>query len=420
MASVSGSTSSAPRESSTFESIACSLSERTRDVLARVLQQLPGAPVRPLDLSTALAIDMNLAWKVCQVVSAADPYAALQRLPGAEAMRIFRRAISRKMISKELLSELDAVLADHAQLIVVHAGTRKGLDLLLGNLADSGAIATDLASRRAASHAMSGLLGVRAKTQVVTYIFAPTEDGISQNVPPHKTQAVILRGMVAFQRMGPDISWTIGRGQRSNNDGSPHVAIPVQPLDPSMATRYGGVPLFHTDNAMPPVVRSISDDGLTIDRVTAGPVGMRGAMSFFLAERITSALPAQRDDRNSHLRLAATSHTPADSLVLDVCFHERLPPLGPMELRLLSGLGGPSISTASPSECIHMRLCESVEDRGKGLQCLRLEESAAYLPTLLRACESAGISERGLRSYRVRVPLAPVPCSIMIQRALLW
>jgi hypothetical protein len=410
--------------SPTFEALATAVAVELRTALGKVLDRIPGAPSRPLDVAEALSIDMNLAWKVCKVVGAADPFAALQHLPGDTAMQIFLKAAAKAGVEPAVSTRVEAALGHYQQLRTDHAGSRVVLDSLLGHLASAGATRADLTARRNAFRSMSSLVGVRADAQIVTYLFSPTPDAGPSPDPLH-TRAAIIRGYVGLRRLRADLSWVIGFGRRISNSGEGARANTSQPIDPEAAARYGGVPILSAGGSphgwmQDAVVRSSLPDGSVVDRVQGGPIGRQGEMTFFMGETLTPALPSVVDDRQSHLRLVASAHTPSECLVFDLLFHRRLPPLGDCELSLFTTLGGMTVGMADPRDCISLTLCESIEPRGAGLAGLRLEESPDYLETLELTCGTLGINPADLETFRVRIKHPPVPCSAMVQRRMLW
>ncbi len=411
-------------ESAGFKSIATAVATDVRTALGRVLDLVPGAPSRPLDLAEALSIDMNLAWKICNLVAASDPFAGLQKLPGDLAMQIFLKAAARQGVDPAALLRVERALVSYQRLMADHAGSRPALDSLLGHLASAGVVRAGLTARRNAFRAVSALVGVQAQAQVLTYIFAPSADA-ADSPDPLRTRASIIRGYVGLRRLRTDISWIIGIGRRINASGDSSSASTSQPIDPESAARYGGVPILsdggNARNWMDAsVLRSVAADGSIVDRIQGGPIGRQGELTFFMGETITPALPPSVDRQQGCLRLIASAHTPSEALVFDLLFHRRLPPLGPCELSLYTTLGGATLGIADPGEFISLALCESIEQRGSGLGGLGLEESPEYLRTIELACKRSSINPGDLEAFRVRVKHPPVPCSAMIQRRMLW
>lgn len=407
-----------------FEAMAAAVAAEVRTALGKVLDCIPGTPSRPLDLAEALSIDMNLAWKICNLVGASDPFAGLQKLPGDSAMQIFLKASAQVGVEPPALARVEAALASYQRLTADHAGSRVVLDSLLGHIASAGATRAELTARRNAFRAMSSLVGVQAEAHVVTYLFSPSADAGPSPNPLH-TRASIIRGHVGLRRLRTDLSWIIGFGRRVKDSASQSSANESRPIDPETAARYGGVPVLagrRTPRGCHEglVSRSVLPDGAVVDRVHGGPVGRQGEMTFFMGETIAPALPGVVDDRHPYLRLMASTHTPSESLVFDLLFHRQLPPLGPLELSLFTMLGGLNATNTDPQDCISLTMCESLEQRGQGLAGLRLEESPDYIEILEGVCKRLNINPADLETWRVRIKHPPVPCSAMVQRRMLW
>lgn len=419
-----GSRASASEHEGGFESVAAAVATELRASLGKVLDCIPGNLSRPLDIAAALSIDMNLAWKICNLVGAADPFAGLQMLPGDSAMKTFLKAAAAAGVERGALAGLESALSRYRRLTADHAGSRLVLDSLLGHIATSGATRAELTARRNAFRAVSSLVGVQAEVQVVTYLFSPLADACP--LPdPLSTQASIIRGFIGLCRLRPDLSWIIGTGRRVNNTTAESSASTSRPIDPVAAARYGGVPILpgrRTPRGCNEqlILRRVLSDGSVVDRVEPGPVGRQGEMTFFTGETLSPALLPVVDLHHSHLQLLASPHTPSESLVFDLLFHKHLPPLGPPELSLFSSLGGVNAGNADPRDCISLALCESLEPRGIGLSGLRLEESSDYLETLEDVCTRLRIDPAKLETWRVRIKFPPVPCAVMVQRRMLW
>ncbi len=372
-----------------------------------------GVPIRTgTELSAALGIDVNLAWKVLKICRPAAGASTLLRLPGDGALRILLAAAEGKGVSTSAVDRVRLAFEAYDRLVLTHAGSRLSLDSLLANLAgDEQPI--DLATRRAAFRANAAVLGVQASVQTAAYFFWPeTIDGVASS------GMAIVRGMSQFRRLRPDVSWVIGRGRRTDHQARLYGHPFPMPLDTETAERHGGVPLvqFLSSWELPPVRRTISPDGMAIDRIVGGPVGLQGSQSFFLAETMRPGLGRRNDPSNPTLRLVVSSHTPCETLVFDALFHKDLPPLGPPRVITASELGGDSLGYTAVEDRVTLNLGAEVEDHGPGLDTLHIAELPRYPELLGSVCERLAVNPADLHAWRVRIAFPPIPCGVLIER----
>ena len=401
-------------EAMSFEAAATEVGCQLQEAINALLNELPDAGPAPTgpELSAALGIDINLAWKLLIISRPGASLAGLLRMPGEGALRILLNAAKHRGVSAATLEQIRDSFASFDQLIDKHAGSRAALASLLSHV-DGGPQRIDVATRRAAFRANSSMLGVQAAVQLTTYVLWPeTIDG------ERSSALAILRGLGGFRRLRSDVSWIIGRGRRTDSRGRPYGQPFPQPLDPETAGLHGGVPLVKSFSSadLPPVQRTFSADGIAIDRIVAGPVGLKGSQSFFLAETMRPGLAKAQDADNPSLRLVTAVHTPCELLVFDVLFHQDLPGLGPPTLVTASELGGTSLGYCDPKDRVLLHLGAEIEDHGRGLRTAHIPELPRYPEMLGSICDRIGVRRDEFQVYRVTIAFPPIPCGVMIER----
>lgn len=397
-----------------FEVDAADVGRRLQVAMNGLLAEVPGdVPLRSgADLSTALGIDVNLAWKVLKICRPAPDASVLIRLPGEGALRILLEAAAGRGVSESTIEKVRAAFRAYDTLVSTHAGSRQALDSLLSNAAGV-PTPIDLATRRAAFRANASMLGVQAAVQTAAYVFWPERiDGQASSA------MAVVRGMSRFQRLRPDVSWVIGRGRRTDHQANLYGQPFPEPLDADTARRHGGVPLvqFLSSWELPPVQRTFTPDGMAVDRIVGGPVGLQGSQSFFLAETMRPGLGRLNDPANPTLRLVVSARTPCELFVFDALFHKDLPPLGVPSVATASELGGDSLGYCSPKDRVTLNLGAEVEDHGLGLDTLHVAELPRYTELLGSLCERLALDPADLRAFRVKIAFPPIPCGVLIER----
>jgi hypothetical protein len=404
----------AKHDAMSFPEAATEVGSRIRASISSLLEQIPGEPsIRTGSvLAAALDIDINLAWKLLNICKPGPSAGALQRLPGDGGVRILLNAAKRKGVPAAVLDEIRAAFAAYTSLLDMHAGDRAALDSLLSH-AGGGERKIDLATRRAAFRANSAMLGVQAAIQLGAYIFWPEPDGNE-----YSSAAAILRGFGGFRRLRPDVSWIIGRARRTDHHGRPYGQRSPEPLEPRTAALHGGVPLVTllSPEDLPSVQRTMMPDGIAIDRVVAGPVGLQASQTFFLAETMRPGLARPNDPENPTLRLVTSVHTPCELLVFDAIFHKDLTPLGAPTLATASELGGISLGYCDPADRVVLHVGTEIEDHGLGLRTMHITELPRYTEMLGSLCARLGLRTHDMHAFRVKIAYPPIPCGVMLER----
>jgi hypothetical protein len=405
-----------PIEHLSFEHAAAEVGRRFQAAIHSLLNEVSGTgPIRTGPaLSEALGIDINLSWKLLNVCKPGAGRSGLLRMPGESAVRILLSAARRRGVSAVTVDEIRAGFAAYERLIEVHAGSRAALESLLTHAGD-GPQSIDVATRRAAFRANSTMLGVQAAAQLASYVFWPeVHDGKPSSA------VAILRGLSELRRLRADVPWIIGRGRRTDHQGRLYGQPHPVPIDPESAREHGGVPVikFFSTGPVASVRRTITSDGMAIDRILAGPVGRKGAQSIFLGETMRPGLASQDDPANPTLRLVVSVHTPCELLVFDAFFHKDLPILGPPAVLTASELGGDSLGYCEPHDRVLLQLGAEIEDHGLGLRTAHVSEVPRYPEMMNAMCERLGVRSDDLRLFRVKIAYPPVPSGVLIERAM--
>ena len=393
-----------------FSDAATQVVRDIRDAVRAALGAAPGMPERAQAVADSLKIDLNLAWKLVNVIRTPDPFAAAQQLPGSGGLEIFLEAAAACGVPSDRLANCRAAFKNFEALIEIHAGDRAALDSMFGHLASRGSERADLAARRAAFKANAAIVGVQSRVQVTTYLLHPTASDAE------RYDVTMLRGFVGLQRLRGDIGWIIGR-TRHSDDALPDVSNQRRPLDPEAAAAHHGVPLIarSCSTPMPVFRRTLGADKMFADELVEGPVGKTAALTFFTGETILTAGNRRGLDDQSHLRIAAGCHTPVESMVVDLLVHADLTTLVDPSFSLVSELGGAQVHSTPPERFSRLPTCETLEQAGRGADELDIAEHPRYIELLTDAANTVSVNLRDFNAHRVRIKFPPIPCSAVVQ-----
>lgn len=287
---------------------------------AQELKSLPGSPAdfsKPQNAARALGLDKSLAWKVVRLSEEPETLAALSKLPGRPGQQIFFGALARAGVEDHLLQELQDALDEYEQLVLMHAGDRETLEVMLAQIAPTNRAREDEASRRLAFQGHCAVWGVQARTQVTCHFVSPKIDD------PDKLIVGVYSGLVGMRRLRENAIWAVAAARVLADDGSP-MSWQFAPLDPEI-----------TDPQAPPLLREYCSDPSTVlqQRVSrgiarlemvGGPVGRAGEVDCFIGYSHRGGLNRFAEPQNSFGQHFTTLSTPAETLVLDLAVHKSL------------------------------------------------------------------------------------------------
>lgn len=396
-----------------FETHAANVLRQMRGVLAQFVAAVPGGAAKPVELSKALGIDMKLSWTLFQIVGATDLLAAGQYVPRPGATRKLLRAAARHGLSNELIQRVSGATEEFERLVKVHAGDRPTFDLMISGRASNGLDKIHLTHRRDAFRANSHIWGVQAKTQLLAHFLQPgSEIGM--------TDGAVVRGLVGFRRIRPNVPWVIARARCVDDDGVVRRIPTRTPLETPTDETQGGataVPFLTEFCTKPlPQCRSIQrTDGFIEHELVEGPVGSTAAFTCVMGDVVRNAAPYYRDEHNAHNEYSAFVRAPCEVLINDVFVHEDMfGPLAP-ELIVFGDLRGGPEYPGGGREPPRLPMDESVDYLGKGPGVVATADVPRYAELASDVFERLGWDGERFDVYRVRI-MYPVVPSIVIMR----
>jgi len=406
-------TSATSDDAPPFEADAATVLRQMRGVLAQFVAAVPGGASKPVELCKSLGIDMKLSWSLFQIVGATDLLAAGQYVPRPGATRKLLRAAARHGVPADLLERMSSAAGEFERLVKVHAGDRPTFDLMIDGRASNGLDRIHVAHRRDAFRANSHIWGVQAKTKLLAHFLQPgTENGMADGA--------VIRGLVGFRRIRPNVPWVIARARCVDDDGVVR-RIPARSLlEPPADDALGGsatVPFLTEFCTKPlPECRCINrTDGFVEHELVEGPVGSTAAITCIMGDVVRNAAPYYRDEHNLHNEYTAFVRAPCEVLINDLFVHEDM--FGPLTPELIvfgDLLGGPEYPGGG-REPPRLPVDEAVDYLGKGPGGIATADVPRYAELARYVFERLGWDGERFDVYRVRVAYPVVP-SIVVMR----
>lgn len=298
--------------------------QRFRGSLIELYSQVGADPGAPQDVSRRFGIHKNLAWKLSRVMSASDPFASIQHLPGDAGIEIAVEAFAKAGASNTVVESVQSALEHLDDIIETHAGDRAHLELILDSMGLLGSPTQLVNSRELAFRGNSGIWGIQARARLTTGVVAPSKSD------PTKLDTALIGGFLGFRRLRPDVRWTLFRFKSYHDDGTPridHTFEPVDPSDPGEAPRL----MRRFCSVTMPRIEAVRSGTETEYVLPNGPVGNLGAFDCYFGE-IGRGAPMYRTQHDTFGEFSTGIRLPIDTLVFDLIIHRDVPMPGAPKL----------------------------------------------------------------------------------------
>jgi hypothetical protein len=288
---------------------------RVRRAFGDVVDALPRAVTRASELQHVLNIDKVLAWRIFNVMRCADPFVAARYIPGSSGSRIFLRAARKRGVPAGVTEMATAALSDYQKLQRVHAGNRKRFDMLLAAHTDEGRAEVEVAQRRQAYEANSYIWGASASVQFRTMFtgFSGTSGELD---------FAGLRGLIALQRLRPEVRWPLGKAMCTKDDGGDIPSLEIEPLYDVEHPDEAAARLFMS-HPRPRLECKRAGDVLRWE-LLPGRVGRTGAVSCVTGEIKRRCCPICQTVDNPCATYVVRVQTPSELLIVDHFVHREL------------------------------------------------------------------------------------------------
>lgn len=295
-----------------FEPQAAAVMHDLREAFLGLVEGLPNATSRAVDLEKALGISRTLGWQIHRVATSPDPLAAGPHVPGAAAVGQVLRAARSVGVPDDRVRRVGDAMRSFESLVERHAGDRAAFVTMLGSLTGEGA-ALDLRTRRQAYRINSQVWGVQIKTLVTCGVLGPGADSSRMDM-------LLIRGLREARRLRAGVPLQVS-GQRIV-DGERRPTMPValsgsEPLGewrgPSLLTEFCSQPV--------PELETRIEDGSLNTFLSGSELGNTGVKTVYLADLTRGFGWRSGPEEGSHHIRCATVLKPMEAVVVDTLVH---------------------------------------------------------------------------------------------------
>lgn len=318
--------------------------QELRGALIELFAAIEADPAAPQEVARRFGINRNLTWKLSKVMTAHDPFASLNYIPGEQGILLALDAFAKAGASPERVKSVSAALRRFQDVIGTHADDREQFELTLESMGLFEREGRPEGGREQAFRGNSMVWGVHARTRLASMFVAPGDK-------PDTVDFVLVAALLGFRRLRPNARWRLFRSQLHDDKGGTLKIGPQQLHDGAPHEMPYLLPAFCSEN-MPEIEVVTNADGIEY-MLPGGPVGKQAAFDVFTGY-IARGVPMYRTEDNQFGSGAAPITLPIESLLFDLIFHRDVAAQVKPEVLLYGYPHGGSESPAG--QTIHNRL----------------------------------------------------------------
>lgn len=378
-----------------------------RVAFSELLVSIGADPSTPGSISEHLGLNKNLAWKLTKIISAEDPAAALEQMPGPPGIRILLKGIEKTKAEPPLVQTARDAISDYERLIEVHTGDRATLDMMGSNLATKGRQTRDEQHRKLLFQGSSYVWGAQTRTLLKIGMMMPSaREGC--------VDLANVNSFIDFRRIRPDVSWIMSRRSSTNDDQHTGNAYSLEPLDRAFAPNDEVAPLIPAFCSDPlPTLRRVMDHDAESFELTEGPAGNTGALTC-TAGTMHRELPMYGSPENRWGTHIARCEVPSELMIVDMLFHRDLAFAMHPIVELYSDVAG----MTSTHVRTKLHLSEQLMDLGVSRTPPPTPQFTRYRAMIDWLMERTGLKYNDFHAFRIKIAFPAFPTALEIKHPL--
>jgi hypothetical protein len=376
-----------------------------RGALIELFAEIEADPAAPQEVARRFGINRNLTWKLSKVVTAHNPFASINYIPGEQGIALALEAFAKEGVSRERLENVSSAVRRFQEVIGTHADDREQFALTLESMGLLDGEGRPEGGREQAFRGNSMVWGVYARTRLATLFMAPGSS-------PDTIDFAFIAGLLGFRRLRPNARWRLFRTQMHDDAGGTLRMHPER-LDDTARTEVPNLlPSFCSEN-MPGIEVVTGPDGIEYV-LPDGPVGKQAAFDVFTGY-IARDLPRYRDQVNQFGSGAAEIALPTKLLIMDIISHRTLADEIVPEVLLDGYPHGGSDSPAG--QTVHNRLpCpEKIVELAGEPPVMATPAVPRYSRLAEFVYERMGWTPTDFNGLRVTIPFPPMPSRAVLR-----
>jgi hypothetical protein len=399
-----------PMDAPAFEVHVRGVTQRVRTALADVLASVGADSTKPQSISKQLGLDKSLAWKAARIVTEADPFAAIPRLPGRSGVRILISSLEVAGAPAAMVQEFREAMEAFDAMVDTHAGSRETLQMMLASVSPEGQRERDEVHRKLAYEGNRAIWGVQARVHLGVHLLAPASARAGW------LDTGTISALVDFRRLRPQVPWSVAQMHLFDDQGRPTPPSGYEPIDSRVGSSEPPVMRDFCSASLPPLRMQQTNRGTTRIQVSEGRVGLTGTATCVMGWMHRTSVPMHATPQDSVGDLIVHVNTPAELLIHDLVVHRSLDIARTAKALVYSQIPGEPCYPVDGRELGTLPVEGEMLDLGDGLINLMTPEVPRHRAMLEMGAARMGhpLSEfRGLR-LKLAFPVVPTTCVFRI------
>lgn len=274
-------------------------------------------PAQPQVAAKRLGLNRNLTWKLSRVITASDPFASLNHLPGQQGLELAARAFRDAGAPAAALESVDAAVRGFMGTVTAHADDREQFELTLESM---GLFEREMgmeSGRELAWRGNSMIWGVQARTRLGLTVIGPNPEN------PAALDFVQAAGLIGFRRLRPQARWRLLRLRTNDDRGGALLPGMPEPINDAPDPQVSWLMRDLCSPNMPALEVEQSPFGREVI-LPGGPVGNQSAFDTYFGY-VARGLPMYKTPTNEVGSSAASLTIPLEMLIMDLLVHRSLP-----------------------------------------------------------------------------------------------
>ncbi len=396
-----------------FEVHVRGVTQRVRAALADVLASVGADSTKPQSISKQLGLDKSLAWKAARIVTEADPFAAIPRLPGKSGVRILIASLEVAGASAAMVREFREAMEAFDQMVDTHAGSRETLQMMLASVSPEGQRERDEVHRKLAYEGNRAIWGVQARVHLGVHFLAPAAARSGW------LDTGTISALVDFRRLRPQVPWSVAQMHLFDDRGRPTPPSGYEPMDTTVGGAEPPVMRDFCSASLPPLRMQQTNRGTTRIQVSEGRVGLTGTATCVMGWLHRASVPMHATPREAVGDLIVHVNTPAELLIHDLLVHRSLDIARTARALVYSQIPGEPCYPADGTELGVLPIEGEELDLGDGLINLMTPEVPRHRAMVEAGAVRLGHSLADFRGLRLKLPYPAVPTTCVFRIDLL-
>jgi hypothetical protein len=390
----------------TTEKQIANVGRRIGEFFRAVLESIPNAPNRAVELSKFLRIDKTLSVRLMGAIKKQDPLAICHGVPGPRGLRTMLAASEQKGAAPDALAQAEHSVQEFEAIVRELGGSRSAFNTIISSLLPDVRERIERRNKKAAFDAMSNLFGFHTDASFVACLVQPAEKG------GNACDSVCFAGKVGMRHIMPRVARTVWAQKcTAPSWETPAVScnldrVPVASDQVPIIKEFCGEPL--------PEFKLFTHKGSNYVALAGDEVPSSMPTNLFIGSYTPGTFLRYRTVDTTTEFVSYTASEPARVAFIDVFIHEEAWPDANPRLALYRTGPRGNIDFSGEREFDRIDMIETVRFLGKGTDRIHTNDVENYAAMVRKVFDRVGWDGERFRAYRVRIEYPLLHSQVML------